>query len=58
MIEECRSDNSDLCHEMLTKYGFTPEQMHRAAVHIQQEIFPALLEFVYQFFHARNSLPE
>ena len=31
MIEDCRSDDSGLCHEMLTKYGFTPEQMHRAA---------------------------
>ena len=31
MIEECRSDDSELCLDLLTKYGFTPEQMHRAA---------------------------
>ena len=31
LIDECRSDDSDLCHEMITQYGFTEEQMHRAA---------------------------
>ena len=30
-IEECRSDDSDLCHELTGRYGFTPEEMHRAA---------------------------
>ena len=30
-IEDCRSDDNDLCHEMLTTFGFTPDQMHRAA---------------------------
>lgn len=30
-VERSRSDNSDLCHEMTTRYGFTEEQMHRAA---------------------------
>ena len=31
LIEECRSDDSDLCHELTDRYGFTPEEMHRAA---------------------------
>jgi len=31
MIEEARSDDNDLCHDMLTTFGFTQEQMHRAA---------------------------
>ena len=31
LIEESRSDDSDLCHEMLTTFGFTQDQMHRAA---------------------------
>ena len=31
MIEECRSDDSDFCQELLSRYGFTPEEMHRAA---------------------------
>ena len=31
MVASARSDDSDLCHEMITKYGFTEEQMHRAA---------------------------
>ena len=31
MIDESRSDNSDLCHEMLTTFGFTRDQMHRVA---------------------------
>ena len=30
-IEDCRSDDNDLCHEMLTTFGFTPDQIHRAA---------------------------
>ena len=30
-VERSRSDDSDLCHEMITRYGFTEEQMHRAA---------------------------
>ena len=31
MIEMARSDDSELCHEMLATYGFTEEQMHRTA---------------------------
>ena len=31
LLDDCRSDDSDFCHEMLTRYGFTEEQMHRAA---------------------------
>ena len=31
LFEECRSDDSDLCHELTDRYGFTPEEMHRAA---------------------------
>ena len=31
MIDECRSDDNALCHEMLTTFGFTQDQMHRAA---------------------------
>ena len=31
MVELSRSDDSDLCHEMLTTFGFTQDQMHRAA---------------------------
>ena len=31
MIDKSRSDDSDLCHEMLTTFGFTQDQMHRAA---------------------------
>ena len=31
LIEESRSDDSELCHEMLTTFGFSQEQMHRAA---------------------------
>ena len=35
IIEASRSDDSDFCHEMMTKYGFTEEQMHRAAERFQ-----------------------
>ena len=28
---ECHSDDSELCHEMLTTFGFTQQQIHRAA---------------------------
>ena len=31
MVAESRSDDSDLCHDMLSKYGFTEDQMHHAA---------------------------
>ena len=31
MVEDSRSDDSDFCHELLSKYGLTPDQMHRAA---------------------------
>ena len=31
MVGSARSDDSDLCHDMLSKYGLTEEQMHRAA---------------------------
>ena len=31
MIDQCRSDDNALCHDLMTKYGFTEEQMHRAA---------------------------
>ena len=31
MIAECRSDDSELCRELLSRYGFTPEEMRRAA---------------------------
>ena len=31
IVDDCRSDDSDLCHEMLTTFGFMPDQMHRAA---------------------------
>ena len=31
MVKDSRSDDSELCHEMLTTFGFTQEQMHRAA---------------------------
>ena len=31
LFEECRSDDSDLCHELTDRYGFTHEEMHRAA---------------------------
>ena len=31
IVADCRSDDSDLCHEMLTTFGFTEAQMHRAA---------------------------
>ena len=31
MVELSRSDDSDICHEMLTTFGFTQDQMHRAA---------------------------
>lgn len=31
MVELSRSDDSALCHEMLTTFGFTEDQMHRAA---------------------------
>ena len=31
LIEESRSDDSDLCHEMITTFGFSQDQMHRAA---------------------------
>ena len=31
MADLARSDDSELCHEMLTKYGFTQEQMKHAA---------------------------
>jgi hypothetical protein len=31
IIEASRSDDSDFCHAMMTNYGFTEEQMHRAA---------------------------
>ena len=30
-VVQTRSDNSDVCHEMLTTFGFTKDQMHRAA---------------------------
>ena len=30
-VDRARSDDSDLCHEMITTYGFTEEQMRRAA---------------------------
>ena len=30
-VDQARSDDSDLCHEMITTYGFTEKQMHRAA---------------------------
>ena len=31
MVEECRADDSELCLEMVSKYGLTTEQMLRAA---------------------------
>ena len=31
MVKDSRSDDSEFCHELLTKYGFTQDQMHRAA---------------------------
>ena len=31
IVADCRSDDSDLCHEMLTTFGFTEAQMHRAS---------------------------
>lgn len=31
ILQGCRSDDSDLCHDMLSVYGFSQEQMHRAA---------------------------
>ena len=31
MVEDSRSDDSDFCREMQTRYGLTPDQMHRAA---------------------------
>ena len=31
IIAQSRSDDNDLCHEMLTTFGFTEDQMHRAA---------------------------
>ena len=31
IVQVCRSDESDLCHDLLSVYGFTEEQMHRAA---------------------------
>lgn len=31
MVDDCRSDDNSLCHDMLTTLGFTHEQMHRAA---------------------------
>jgi hypothetical protein len=31
MVKDSRSDDNALCHEMLTNFGFTEEQMHRAA---------------------------
>ena len=31
IIDQCRSDDSAFCHDLTTKYGFTEEQMHRAA---------------------------
>ena len=31
MIDQCRSDDSAFCHVLMTKYGFTEEQMHCAA---------------------------
>ena len=31
MVKASRSDDSDLCHEMLTTFGFTEDQMHRTA---------------------------
>ena len=30
-VDRARSDDSELCHEMITTYGFTEEQMHRDA---------------------------
>ncbi len=31
LIDDCRSDDSELCHEMLSTFGFSQEQMHRVA---------------------------
>ena len=31
MVKDSRSDDNALCHEMLTTFGFTEDQMHRAA---------------------------
>ena len=35
IIDECRSDDNTLCHEMLTTFGFTQDQMHRTAERFQ-----------------------
>ena len=33
MVGQSRSDDSELCHELVSKYGFTEMQMRRAAEH-------------------------
>ena len=33
MVGQSRSDDSELCHELVSKYGFTEMQMYRAAEH-------------------------